>query len=406
MRSRFSSRRPRGKFRRTLSGASSAAPAVMDDGTKALSFRHGRVRKSNMRGVAKLQKKLMPINTHLIGSMGSLSQTTSGSAKWSIFPIGVPADVIDILNKSSAPSITDAKGGVYDQVTATGKLQADIYGTTTKGVVTAVQGTTQNAGVALLNNPEVTVDVSNLQTQINNIAARMGFGQITPGIDGRFTVYSHDTYMEIKNQVTTGVNLTIYECVPRENIMKTNTFVDFNTVLTSGFNRKNLDSSGNMPFNHRDATLYMNPIWCHYFQIAKSRAVSLKCGETLKLHMTHGNSRIINPLVLGNEIPYMALRNFTRIIIIKQTGTLVSNGADSALVDTAGTSLDYKITTKYRWNAMAKACEMITRTLPEAKGWALGQQIAASVQSGFSRPVDEDEDGPDIVVQNYVPPPQ
>jgi len=381
-----------------MSGASSMAPGgAPDDGTRVMSFRHGRVRKSNMKGVAKLQKKLVPINTHLIGKMESIQNQSSGTAKWTIYPIGTPENVNDILNKAYNVSVVVGKGSTDNQSTATGPLAGKVG-----GVPTAIGAVYNPVTAEVVTAPTATVDVSSLQNQINNLAGRIGNGMINQGIDGRFTVYSHDTYMEVKNQVTTSVNLVVYECVPRENIMKTASFNDFNTVLQTGFARKSIATDGCMDYNHRDATLYMNPVWCHHFQIAKARAVTLKCGETLKLHMTHGKSRIINPMVLGSELPYMALRNFTRVLVIKQVGTLVSNGADSALVDTSGSSLDVKITTKYRWNAMAKATEMITRTLPDAQGWTLANQIAASNISGFARPVDEDEDGPDLNVRTVV----
>jgi len=379
-----------------MSGASSAFPggAVSDDGTKLMAFRHGRPRKSNMRGVAKLQKKLMPINTHLIGSMQSLAQQTSGETKWSVFPIGTPADILDILNKALPVSAYDTKGGLPEQTVASGPLQGKLPGDPTLVDVLNVTDTAGNVYAA----PQARVDVQGLQNQINAIASRIGIGQISPGIDGRFTVYSHDTYLELKNQITTAVNLVIYECVPRENIMRTAAFPGYQDVLQNGFGRKNIEVSGNMPWLHREATLYMNPIWCHHFNIIKARSVTLKCGETLKLHMTHGKSKMINPMVLGSELPYMAIRNFTRCLVIKQTGTLISNGADNALVDTSGTSLDCRITTKYRWNAMPNQYEMITRTLPDARLWTLASQVAANPISGFAQAVDEDDDGPDVNV--------
>lgn len=392
-------RRTYGKMRRTMSGASSAAPggAVSDDGTKYIAFRHGRPRKSNMRGVARMQKKLMPINTHLIGSLKSIQQQNSGSALWTVFPIGTPADILDILDKALPVAHYDNVNGIGQQTTA--NLQGftnslpPILGT----VDTVVAGLNPPGGVVEVHNPFV--DVSTLQNQINQLASRIGIGQISPGVDGRFTVYSHDTYLELKNQITTAVNLVIYECVPRENIMKTTAFNDFTNVLYNGFAKKNICPEGNMPWFNKEASLYMNPIWCHHFNILKARSITLKCGETVKLHMTHGHHKTINPMVLGSELPYLALRNFTRCIVIKQTGTLISNGADSAQVDTSGTSLDCKITTKYRWNAMPNQYEMVTRSLPDGRGWTLGNQVAANPISGFAQAVDEDDDGPDINVR-------
>lgn len=346
-----------------MSNAGSVTSGVEQDGTRHINFRFGRPTKTNKRGVARLRKSLTPINTHIIRAEGSMTQATSGAAKWTTFAAGVPGDIIDILTKATLPAEVNAGAGGNFKVLTEQPSGAFAY-------------TTQ------------------IQDQINRIASFLSTGGINEGYDGRFMLYSHDTLLEMKNQLTTACNLVIYEAVPRENVFVGGSYMNssIDHIVQHGYERKNsyggtgIGDGGNMLAAQEDSTLYMNPVFCHYFKIQKVKGITLKAGETAKIHMTHGSTKVVNPLVLGDDPTYLALRGLSRFLIVKQIGTLVSNGTG---VDTSSTSLDYSFVKKFRWNALGVNTEMVTQTTDAPKEWALANQHAVQPNEGVAAAISE-----------------
>ena len=318
----------RNAFKRKRFGSSgrslSVGSAVEPDGTRVVKSRYGKIRKT--KGVAlSLKKKLTPILTHIQTGDGNLKKTTSGHAIWKILPVGTPTDVKDMMNKGDAVLANIGAPQLYQQ--------------------------------------------------------GMYFGN-----QGRVNVYSHDTMMNIKNQNTNTVTLTCYECVARENIVANgggNSSLD--NIFTTGWAKTSASSGviGDMDPDDVDSTLYQNPLWCHYFKITRARTFSLKPGENIKFNMQHGKAKCVNTLELGSDPEILAMRGFTRIMVFKLVGGLVSvrtgwSGAGPSIVtgvpldivvpvvgtevDTGTINCDFRFVKKFRWNYLSYAGDWITQT--------------------------------------------
>lgn len=320
--SRSRSRRSRSLSRsrsRSRSGYSSgrSTPGVGSmynetDGLKHVRFNHGRVKKSNAKKGLSMRRHLTPINSHIVIKEGMTFTSDSDQCAYETFVCGPPSDIRDIIEKAK----------------------------------TVVQGDTGTA-----------------------------FGGVNGGYDGRFSVYSYDSDVELRNQGNAQVHLTVYELVARENIVQLLNDTLYNTIdniVQTGFARKNPNSGGCTSATDIDGTLYHNPVLLHHFRIAKSRSLTLNAGEELKLALTHGHPRTINPLELQNvNTPqYIAKRDFTRLLIVRVQGSMVTNLLQPANENmqghTSGFKLVWRHRNKYRWNSIPWSGEMVTQTDPDS----------------------------------------
>lgn len=331
--------RPFGATGRSLSSAAAANPGTGGDTIKCMSFKHGRgVAKPNKRTILRLTKSLTPINTHLINEEGFTQQDEAGVAKWKLFSAGTPSDIRNMILKGYQAGINVPGTAAYKEIAAA-----------------AVTGA-------------------------------MPYIQDALSWEGRLQVYSYDVQMVLKNSAAIAVDIQVYECVARDNIVLTSSIASLDDILNSGFDRQYPSAQGRMDKAKEDSTLYMNPWWCHYFNIVKVRNVHLNAGEVCKINLTHGKPRTINPLTMGGDPTYLAWRNFTRCLVTKQTGDLVHvtytiAGVPPTLqegIDTAGTQVDYRLLKKFRWNNLAPSNAVIT-----SQEWRAPSGVVAGTQTAL-----------------------
>lgn len=293
------------------------------DGTRHVRFNHGKPRGSNAKRVQAIVRNMTPINTHIIAEEGDVTKiNSSGYAAYKCIAVGDPYDITSIRSSANTVAQTWAgSGGMQDGVT----------------------------------------------------------GFVYPGRDGRFYVHSYQTDIEMKNQAYTMCKVTLYECLARDNVPVTSTFADVNAILQNGWTAKSIASGGRMTADDQDSTLFMNPQFCHYFKILHQRQISLDPGQEIMVSLTHGHPKCINSLLLGTSPEYMAIRGYTRVIVIRVEGSLTDSG-NSTSADTSDFRVIYQATTKYRWNQVYFASEMITQagTGPDGYVSTAQQSIAPS----------------------------
>lgn len=324
----------RRKLGRTLSAASSVNPGAGADGIKVINFKLGRRRpiRTNRKATMRIARNATPINTHIMDSEQIIAQQNSGVAKWTPLFMGTLEDVRDCVVKG------------YNAALAT-------------------QGAQQ-------------------ATEIVG-----GMPWISTGLnwEGRLHMYSYDVQVTIKNSAQFQCDLQLYECVARENIPQTTTYNSLTNILDDGW-AKNYPT-GSIAAAKEDSTLYMNPVWCHYFKIQKVRNVTLKAGEVLKINMTHAMPRTVNTLLMGSDPYYTALAQYTRALVIKQTGSLVhvnvtTGSVVTETVDTSGTQIDVRMVKKYRWNNLNPNYGLITTNVNAARDGATTNQRAYDPSDG------------------------
>lgn len=305
-------------LKRTLSGASRANPGPGADGIKVVNFKFGRrPLRTNLKQCLRLQKNLVPINTHLINVEQISQQEKAGKCKWTLLGAGGPGDIQDALSKGYQAATSRGSGNDAAGVTITGAA-GNVYD--------------------------------------------------GHGWEGKINFYSYDAMLKLKNSAQFQVNLQVYECIARQNIPATATNPTVQDIFSNGW-KKHYPSAtyGNMNETNEDATLYMNPDFCHWFKIQKVRNVVLKAGEILEMNLTHAMPRCVNTLLLGNDPNYLALGGFTRAVVIKQLGSLVHvtrtiGGTATEGVDCGGSQIDIRWMRKYRWNALNPVHGVITNT--------------------------------------------
>lgn len=287
-----------------ISSASSGT-GMEGDGVKLVKFTHGRPARSNAKYALKVRRSLTPINTHIVSDEGNIIVPNSGACAYQQVAFGRPVD-IESIRATAIPVL----------------------------------------------NPSYTA-----------VGAEVATGMVVPKYDGKFYVHSYENRFDFRNQAQQPCVLRLYECIARENVVSTTAFSTLDNILQNGFTRKNLQPSGCIPNTDVDGTLYMNPVWCHNFKILRVRKIHLNAGEMGHVTLTHGHPREINTMLLGDDPRYLAIRGYTRFIVMQLHGAVVRvvDPNNPSNLDYASAEVSWKMSTYYRWNAVPYQSELVTQ---------------------------------------------
>lgn len=191
---------------------------------------------------------------------------------------------------------------------------------------------------------------------IDEVIAQMGYSGFTGYANGKCNIQNSHLQLNLRNQTTNLVYLTVYEYICRrsvpdkiqDNPTAPSVEIDGNTgnVIDYGFNYQQVHNITNQSLG---GTLFQNPLFCVYYKITKVRKLMLGAGKCLSLTLSNLKSRVINQLIY-NQTDGDVEAGLTRGFVIQASGSLVGSEGHSSVATTGFVNFDWFCSRKYAWN--------------------------------------------------------
>lgn len=204
--------------------------------------------------------------------------------------------------------------------------------------------------------------------------------------NGKVNIQNAHLQVQLRNQTTNLVYLTIYEYICRRSLPdKIETSPgsgveadgDTQNAIVQGFNYQ---STHQIQYDTLGATLFQNPLFCTYYKITKVRKLMLGAGKCLSLSLSNLKSRVINPLIWNNTDGSVEA-GMTRGFVVQASGSLVGSEGHSSVATTGFVNFDWFCSRKYAynqpWNGLAKNTFASSVPQPETPQYHINEYTGA-----------------------------